>query len=683
MTISPLDLRERKDQIAALCGTGTRSVAQVVTVEPKRQDRVNAMGTIGQAPEIAIRTWEYLERKLNADGASLPCVEAVMLYSSNEVQPAIEDYAIIGDCRTAALISRCGSLDWLCLPDFSGSSVFARLLDKDGGHFSIRPRSRFSAKRRYLYATPVLETVFETDSGSARILDLCPIVDSVGSLEPMREILRIVEGLKGSVDLEIEIAPRPNYGRARAALGRINDAVWRCAWSNELLLFNSSFPLVEDGAVLRGAICVAVGTRQHLSVSYVQGDVGTIASLGSDADTRCEDTVAWWRKWSGTCKFDGPEKDAVLRSAITLKLLTFCLSGAIVAAPTTSMPEAIGEARNWDYRYCWLRDAGLTMTALVELGFHEEATAYLGWLLHATRLTRPNLSILYDVYGRTNLRARTLDWLAGYLNSRPVRVGNDAVMQFQLDVHGQVLAAAQAYAASGCTLDPKEAEMLARFGDVVCKRWQEPDNGIWEIPGDRRQYTFSKVMCWVALDKLLSLHEAEKIDVGSRKDVFRRTRAEIAECIESRGFSSLLESYTAELGGREVDAALLLMEGFGYRDARHPRMISTFARVDKELGCKGLLYRYPPEADGLKGREAAFGICSFLAVSHLAERGLIDEAKRRFDHVCSFGNAVGLFSEEIDPSSGCALGNFPQAFTHVGLIYAALSIEKARRRAGQ
>jgi GH15 family glucan-1,4-alpha-glucosidase len=606
-----------------------------------------------------------------------------MLNAGGFQQPAIKDYAIIGDCRTAALISREGSLDWLCLPDFSSPSVFAGLLDQRGGHFSIKPRSRFTTSRRYLPVTAVLETTFETDSGTARLIDLCPIVDSLRSLEPMREILRVIEGVEGCVDLEIEFAPRPNYSRTKPAFRRIADAVWTCGWSNELLLLNSNLHVVQDGAVLRGTVRTAAGRREYLSLSYVEGDIGTIAPLGPEADARYEQTRAWWRHWSNVCKFEGPERDGVLRSAITLKLLTFCLSGAIVAAPTTSIPEAIGAERNWDYRYCWLRDAGLTMTALVELGFHGEASAYLGWLLHATRLTRPNLSTVYDVYGRTNLSERSLDWFAGYFNSSPVRVGNDAVMQVQLDIHGQVIAAAHAFAASGCKFDLTEARMLASLGNVVCKRWQELDNGIWEISGQRRQYTFSKVMCWVALDKLLSLHDNGIIQIGSHESLFRQTRKEIADCIETQGFSRVLDSYTGELDGRDVDAALLLMVCFGYRDARHPRMVSTYNRIEKELGCDGLVYRYRRGYDGLKGREGAFGICSFFAVNHLAERGLIEEAERRFDRLCSFGNDLGLFAEEIEPCSGRALGNYPQAFTHVGLIYSALSIERARRRVAQ
>lgn len=598
-------------------------------------------------------------------------------------QPEIRDYAIIGDCRTAALISREGSLDWLCLPNFSSASAFARLLDLNAGHFSIRPSAPFIVERRYVPATAVLETTFKTDGGIARLIDLCPISDSIGSLLPMREILRIIEGVAGSVDLEIEFAPRLRYGRVRSTFRKLTNAVWRCGGASELLLLNSNVELADHGSMLKATLRTTAGKRQHFSLSYVECDVGTIAPVGADADARCDRTIGWWQDWSRTCSFAGRERDIVLRSAITLKLMTFCLSGSIVAAPTTSLPEAIGGERNWDYRYCWLRDAGLTMSALVELGFHEEAAAYLGWLLHATRLTRPNLCTLYDVYGRTSLRVRIADWLSGYLNTAPVRIGNDAIKQLQLDVHGQVIAAAQIFAAAGCELDPLESRMLMGFGDVICKRWREPDNGIWEIPGARRPYTFSKVMCWVALDRLLSLHERGIIDLAAREAIFRRTRADIGDCIEVRGFNAAIDSYTAELDGKEMDAALLLLVFFGYKAASDSRMVATYNRVHDELGCGGLLYRYRPGYDGMKGREAAFGLVSFFAVAHLAERGLVEEAVRRFDDLCDFANDVGLFGEQIEPRSGKVLGNFPQAFTHAGLIYSALVIERGRRRAAQ
>jgi GH15 family glucan-1,4-alpha-glucosidase len=296
------------------------------------------------------------------------------------------------------------------------------------------------------------------------------------------------------------------------------------------------------------------------------------------------------------------------------------------------------------------------------------------------RIVQDFVPFLYDVYGRTNLREQLLRGWSGYRDSKPVRVGNNAVAQFQLDTHGQVIAAAQSFAAAGYPLNSVETQMLKRFGDVVCDTWREADNGIWEIPGQRRQYTFSKVMCWVALNGLLCLEDKGVLELGSRAARFHRERDELAQSIESHGFNTKFDSYVSELNGCDVDSALLLMACFGYRDAGHPRMISTYQRIENQLGRHGLIYRYRPGYDGLPGEQGAFGMCSFFAITHLAERGMIEEAQRSFERVCSFGNDLGLFGEEIEPDTGVSLGNFPQAFSHVGLIHAALSIDRARRR---
>ena len=597
-------------------------------------------------------------------------------------QPAIKDYAIIGDCRTAALISREGSIDWLCLPDFSSPSIFARLIDEEGGCFAVRPRGGFTATRRYLDATPVLETTFQAADGVLRLLDLFPIVNGATSLAPMRELLRIAECVAGSVELEIVFDPQPNYRRTLIQMTHQRGFGWRGAWSNELLVLNTEARLTSTAKGLCGASRLRAGEREYFSLAYVKRDVASVAPLGRQADERCESTLAWWRDWASQCRFEGQERDAVLRSVVTLKLLTSCLSGALVAAATTSLPEALGAERNWDYRYCWMRDAGLAMSAFIGLGFHAEAKAYLDWLLHATRLTWPRLNVLYDIYGRTHLREYQLPHFSGFRHSRPVRIGNNAIDQVQLDAYGQVIMAADAFADGGHELDRTEQRMLRSFGEVVCKIWREPDNGIWEIPDPRRQYTLSKVLCWVALDRLLALEKRGMIDLGLRRQRFLREREAIGRCIEERGFNSELESYTSELDGREVDAGLLLMVCVGYKNADAPRVISTYRRVNKELGRGGLLYRYRPGSDGMQGEEGAFGICSFWAVDHLAGRGRIDEAERYFDHVLSFANDVGLFAEEIDPETRAALGNFPQAFTHIGLIYAALSLQKARCERG-
>ncbi len=595
-------------------------------------------------------------------------------------EPAISDHAIIGDCRTAALVSITGAIDWLCLPDFSSPTVFADLIDpKRGGSFVVRPSQPFTAGRRYLPDTPVLETTFETATGAAKLLDFCPVLDGLTPMGPMREVLRIVEGVAGEVGLGISIHARPDYGRATPRLQHRGKLGWCWTWANEILVLRSDVPLQLDHRALIGSVTLRPGERRYLSLSYTRSDPAVLPLLGRAADDRLAQTMAWWQAWAQRCTYHGPYREAVIRSAITLQLLTYCLSGAIVAAPTTSLPEAIGGGRNWDYRYCWLRDAGLTNSAMVDLGYFAEARSFLGWMLHATRLTWPELRILYDLFGRTDLQEYVLPHMAGYKGSRPVRIGNGAYNQLQLDVYGEVAIAADAVAEAGCSIDSVEARMLAGFGNMVCRKWQEPDNGMWEIRGGRRQYTFSKVMCWAALDRLLKLHDRGAIALGSSAGRFRGVRQAIADVIETRAFNSRLASYTSELDGDQVDAALLLMPCIGYRDAADPRMVSTYDLIHQRLGRNGLLYRYEPNYDGFRSEEAAFGICSFWAIDNLAKRKDVAAAERAFQHLLGFANDVGLFAEEIDVSTGAALGNFPQAFTHVGLINAAVAIEKSRR----
>jgi GH15 family glucan-1,4-alpha-glucosidase len=421
---------------------------------------------------------------------------------------------------------------------------------------------------------------------------------------------------------------------------------------------------------------VKAGERAYLSLCYAKADIGVVAPLGKAAGERLRATNAWWEDWSARCAYHGPHRDAVLRSAITLKLMTFALSGAVVAAPTASLPEAIGGERNWDYRYCWIRDAALTMRAFTGLGYRDEAASFLHWLLHATRLTWPELQVMYDVYGRTNLRERELAHLSGFRGSRPVRVGNGAYAQTQLDVYGGIVSAALDYAASGGTLQADEGRLLSGFGKTACRRWREPDSGIWEVRGEKRHYTFSKVMCWTALDCLIKLSERGCVRIDAAR--FREEREAVRECIEARGFNPSLGSYVSELDGDRVDAALLLMGCLGYKHPADARMRATFALIRKRLGRNGLLYRYEQGYDGLPSREGAFGICSFWAIDNLAKRGDLADAEEAFAHMLSFANDVGLYAEEIEPDNGGALGNFPQAFTHVGVINAALAIAAAR-----
>ncbi len=593
--------------------------------------------------------------------------------------PAIADYALIGDCRTAALVSRDGSIDWLCLPDFSSPSVFAGMLDRNGGHFSLCPTEPFTSTRRYVDDTAVLETTFETAGGSARILDFFPLIDSIRHLQPMREVLRIVEGIKGTIAFRASLDLRPDYARIEPQLKLRGRLGWFYRWRNEALHVQSEVDLVADGSALRGGFTTAPRQRRYFSLSYSQDEPVVIPPLREAADRRLEQTLSWWRAWSSQVVYDGPHRDAVVRSAVTLKLLSFSPSGAIVAAPTTSLPETIGDGRNWDYRYCWLRDAGLTMQALLGLGIKEDAAAFLEWLLHATRLTWPRLRIMYDIYGRSGLDEHELSHLAGFRDSRPVRIGNGAHTQQQLDVYGEVIFAAYTYAADGGVIDRAGARMLAGLGEVVRDSWRKPDSGIWEIRGPERHFTFSKLMCWTAFDCLLSLERMGVVSLGDKVATYELECAAIAELIETQGFNSEIQAYTGEIGGSQVDASILLMSSVGFRSAGDPRVRSTYDLIRQRLGQDGLLQRYEPGVDGLSGDEGAFGICSFWAVEQLARRGDVDSAEEQFVRLLAHGNDLGLFAEEIDGRTGEALGNFPQAFTHVGLINAAIAMARMPR----
>lgn len=594
--------------------------------------------------------------------------------------PAIGDYALIGDCRTAALISRDGGVDWLCLPDFSGPSVFAALLDyARGGTFRIRPKEPFRCTRRYIGTTAVLETTFSLDGGMVRVTDAMPVSSSPGAISPMRELLRIVEGVQGDVVLDVLWTPRPKYAAEQCRIESRRALGWVCSSADELFLLRCERPLRLSGSqqAIVGEICVRAGEKVRFSLSYTKADIATVPLLGKAADARIQHTLSWWEEWLQKCPYNGPHGEAVLRSAITLKLLTYALSGAVVAAPTSSLPETLGSDRNWDYRYCWLRDAAMTMQAFTGLGFRDEATAFLQWLLHATRLTWPELQVMYDVYGRTNIKERELPHLAGHHSSRPVRVGNGAHTQMQLDVYGEIVLAALDCCRSGQRLQTDEAKLLAGFGNTIIRKWREPDHGIWEIRGAPRHYTFSKLMCWAALDGLLKLGADGHVRIDSAPLI--EAKNEIEGEIESRGFNTGIGSYTSEFDGDRVDAALLLIPMIGYRKAEHPRVRSTFDRIHERLGSNGLLYRYERNADGLSSPEGAFGICSFWAIQNLALRGDDRAGEDRLAQALAYANDVGLFAEEIDVKSGAALGNFPQAFTHVGLINAALSFNRPGR----
>jgi GH15 family glucan-1,4-alpha-glucosidase len=590
----------------------------------------------------------------------------------------IDEYGLIGDTRTAALVSRDGSIEWLCLPTFDAPSILASILDvQHGGHFQIAPVDGFTAARRYLPDTNVLETSFTTETGTLVVRDAMTLPVGEGPY-PDHELLREIECVAGAVEVAIDFQPRPNYAAAplrledRGALG----IRWAGQQVTLALRADVRLDVARDGRGARGRARLDSGERRHVSLATDVEAPAVLPPLGDQARARMQATVDWWRSWATACTYRGRYRDAVMRSALVLKLMSFAPSGAIVAAPTTSLPEEIGGERNYDYRYCWLRDATFTTRALYSIGYRPLADAFLSWMLHATRLTHPELRVVYDVYGRTNLPERELAHLSGYQNSRPVRIGNAACHQFQLDVYGEVIDAAERYTARGGTLDGEQASMLTGFADTVCRRWEEADDGIWEPRARREHYVHSKVLCWVALDRIVRMHERRQLRTDVQR--FRHARDEIRRATERHGFNARLNSYVRTFDGEEVDGSLLTLPLVGYVEADNPRMVGTFKRVTSELANGPYYYRYRPGTeDGLTGSEGAFGICSFWAVEVRALAGDIVGAKAAFEELLACSNAVGLYAEEIDPATGAALGNFPQAFTHIGLINAALTLSAA------
>ncbi|GAC1699477.1 MAG: glycoside hydrolase family 15 protein [Gemmatimonadaceae bacterium] len=485
--------------------------------------------------------------------------------------------------------------------------------------------------------------------------------------------------MAGEVAMDVVYAPRPDYARVTPVLESRGGLGIRCEHASQLLTLRSEIPLAltTDRTEARGSAVMRNGDQRYLALAFSAGEPAVLPTLGRAAGAQIAMSIRWWEQWASACTYRGPYRDAVLRSALALKLMAFAPSGAIIAAPTTSLPEWPGGVRNWDYRYCWLRDASFTLQVLADIGYPAEAESFFSWLLHATRITWPSLQILYDVFGEPGVAEQELDHLAGYAGSRPVRIGNAAEQQLQMDVYGEVVDAAYQYVVRGGRLDGVTARMLAGLGETVCSRWREPDEGIWEIRSGRRHHTYSKAMCWVALDRLLKLHESGRVRVSAAR--FAVERDAIRHEVETRGFNESVGSYVSVFDGDTVDASLLRLARLGYADPTTPRMRGTQEVVRRLLGRNGLIYRYRPSADdGLPPGEGAFGICSFWAADAQALAGDITGAEATFERVLSHANDVGLFAEQIDPDGGRALGNFPQAFTHVGLVDAALTLGRAR-----
>lgn len=600
--------------------------------------------------------------------------------SGEPVFSKIQDYGVIGDCRSAALISNRGSVDWLCWPRFDSPSIFAALLDREsGGLWSIAPRGGFQTSRSYIENTNVLETRFESKSGSATLADLMPVAAEQykrRSLWPAHELLREMRCTSGNIEVEVIFHPRAGYGSSPVRFKNVAGIGLRMDVGRGAYWLRSSVPLNLENSVASGSVHLKRGDSLQCSLSYSEESPAVIPLLGEDVEQRIQRSVQWWRNWAERCSYRGPHRKEVVRSALALKLMAYAPSGAIIAAPTTSLPEIVGDGLNWDYRYCWLRDASFAVRALLGLGYAEEAESFLNWLLLATRITHPELRVLYNLYGDRAPQERCLGQLSGYRGSRPVRIGNAARHQLQLDVYGEVIHAADYFARHSGGLDRTMQKALVRFGRELLDRWRLPDEGIWEPRGGRAHHTYSRLMCWTAFDRLTAMSR-DGILSDAPVERFAQERDNIRDEIRSHAWNERLQSYVTILDGDEVDASLLLIPWYGFEPADSDRMQRTYARIRADLGANGgLLYRYkrqPPEG--------AFGICSFWAAEYLAlGGGTLAQAAQQFGDALRCQNDVGLFSEEISPDSGDALGNFPQAFTHLGLIGAALTLQQAASR---
>ena len=588
----------------------------------------------------------------------------------------IRDYAVIGDGRTAALVALDGAIDWLCLPNVDSPSTFARLLDAErGGSFQLAPAEPFEAERRYVEGTNVLQTTFHTPSGAVRVTDAMALTD-LASISPLREVIRKVEGLEGRVPMRWAVEPRFFWGRHRAQAGRREGRVFFSHGRDALAvnLWDAGEPDQIAASGVAGTFEAEAGGTSILSLAAAYKEPAVLPGR-ADTERRLERTVRFWEEWSGRARYDGPWREQVVRSALVLKLLVYAPSGAIVAAPTTSLPEWYGGGRNWDYRYAWVRDASWTLDALLRLGYRDEATSFFWWIMHASRITQPRLQILYRVDGSTDAHEYELDEFEGYRASKPVRVGNGAADQIQLDVYGALLEAASLYVRAGGEIDRDTGKELAEIADYVAEQWHECDAGIWEVRSTPTHFIQSKALCWVALDRACSLAAEGAIPRG--EDEWRVEADAVRAFVRENGWDERQGSYVRAQDQPELDGSLLTLALLGFEDPSGERMQGLIEAVRRELADGPLVYRYRGE-DGVAGKEGAFLTCSFWLADALARGGRLDEAVELMDELVSLSNDVGLFSEEMDPDSRAFLGNFPQGLTHLALINAAVSIEDAK-----
>jgi GH15 family glucan-1,4-alpha-glucosidase len=589
--------------------------------------------------------------------------------------PPISDYALLSDCHTAALVSLDGSIDWCSFHRFEARPVFARLLDwGKGGFFRVAPRDEYTTSRRYLPDTNILETTFRTEGGTLVLTDFVPVKRDMG--HPDHHLIRIVRCTEGEVAVKVKFEPRFDYGLTEPRLEQVDADLAVVYGGADALVLQSELPIgTAEISACTAARTLRAGEEAFVALMYsLPHELAPERLSAHDVAAKLRGTEEFWREWAARCTYDGPYRDAVVRSALVLKALTNGPTGAIVAAATTSLPEEVGGERNWDYRYTWLRDSALTLNALFALGYRDEAHEYMSWLKRTTAGRAKDLQIMYGVGGERFLPEVELDHLEGYRGSRPVRIGNGAYRQFQLDVFGELLDTVWVYRQNGGEIDDVFWEFLGRVAGAVIDRWRQPDQGIWEIRGEPKHFTYSKVMAWVALDRVVRLAELDGRE--GAVDEWRSVRDEIREVVEREGVHPDTRAFTQSFAdGGKHDASNLMIPIVGFVAHDDPRARATAERIVEELSADGFVYRYLTDGvDGLSGDEATFAICSFWLVECLARAGETERARELFERLLGFCNDIGLLAEEIDPHSGELVGNFPQAFSHVGLVQAAIAL---------
>jgi GH15 family glucan-1,4-alpha-glucosidase len=589
----------------------------------------------------------------------------------------IEDYAVLGDTGTAALVGRDGSIDWLCLPRFDSPACFAALLgSRDNGRWLLGPAGPAKTTRRYLGNSFVLETTHETSTGVVRITDFMPIGDG------RADVIRRVEGLSGTVRIRHEWVVRFGYGKVRPWVSRRADApaigsgemISAIAGPDMLVLRGSRLPHAVDGRH-EDEFDVTAGERLTFSTTWFRSHLQVPPPM--DVDDRFEHTVALWEEWARYCDHSGLYRDAVVRSLLVLRVLTHGGTGGIVAAPTTSLPEQFGGPRNWDYRFCWLRDASLTLEALLRSGYREETVLWRNWLLRAVAGDPEDMQIMYAVDGSRELPERELSHLGGYADSRPVRIGNAAVDQRQTDVMGEIMAALDLAREQGLEDSPESWALQRALVANLANHWNEPDNGLWEIRGPLRHFTHSRVMVWVAFDR--AIKAVERYGLKGPVERWRELRTAVHAEVMDRGYNVQRGCFTQHYDTTEVDASLLVLPTFGFIAGDDPRFLGTVRAVEQDLLRDGLVLRYRTETgvDGLPGDEHPFLACSFWLVTAYAHAGRLEDAHALMRQLVALANDVGLLSEEYDPVNARMVGNFPQAFSHLALIGAALALHDA------